>query len=185
MKKFIAVLVCLLTILLLFSCNNDIIESIEQSTYKDSEFYLDTSNDTYVNYDSILRVYRLIVDSYPIVNQNSRAIAWELGIRDEDEFERFSSLYSSVFDFYPGRGELDSNSPHHKLGCGYVQKDLNSDGVDELILINSEYYIMAIFSYADGKPILLGNYMPRRACWIDGEGRLHENASGGAMCFCT
>ena len=185
MKKFVAVLLCLIMILSLFSCKNKSIEDIDYISDNDSSTSLDTFNDPItnnasVNYDSLLRVYRRIVDSYPIVNQNPRAHATELGIQGEGNIEIFVNLYSSVMLFYPGRGESNGESPHYKLDCGYAQKDLNGDGVDELVLMNNDYYIMAIFSYADGKPVLLGNYMPRGSCWIDGDGLLHENGSGAA-----
>ena len=183
MKKLVAALLCFLMILSLFSCINKSIEDInytsDNSTSSDASDD-PTANNTRANYDSVLRVYRRIVDSYPIVNQNPRALAAELGIQGEENTEIFVDLYSSVMMFYPGRGESNGESPHYKLDCGYAQKDLNGDGVDELILLNSEYYIMAIFSYADEKPILLGIYRDRNFCWIDGDGLLHNNGSSGA-----
>lgn len=127
-----------------------------------------------------MEIYRLIVEKFPIENQNPRALAFELGIQDEAEIEAFVNLYSSIHLFYPGIGQEDSVSPHHKLGCGYSVKDLNGDGVDELVLMNKDYYIMAIFSYSNEKPVLLGNYWERNSCWIDGDGLLHNNGSSGA-----
>lgn len=40
--------------------------------------------------------------------------------------------------------------------------------------------VMAIFSFSDGKPVLLGNYKHRHIGWIDEDGFLHENGSSGA-----
>ena len=147
MKKFVAVLLCLIILLSLFSCKNKSIEDIDYNSDNDSSTSLDTSNEprtntTNVNYDAVLRVYRRIVDSYPIVNQNPRALAAELGIQGEENIEIFVNLYSSVMLFYPGRGESNGESPHYKIGCGYALKDLNGDGVDELVLLNNEYYII-------------------------------------------
>lgn len=188
MKKCVSFLLCLMILLSLFSCNYGSNEDTNDGSNNDSSTTPDTSDDQIIStasaeYDSVLEVYRLIVEKFPIVNQNPRGVATELGIEDEAEIEAFVNLYSSIHLFYPGRGQEDSVSPHHKLGCGYSVKDLNGDGVDELVLLNDEYYVIAVFSYADGKPILLGNYMPRGSCWIDGEGCLHENASSGSMCF--
>lgn len=185
MKKFVAVLLFLIIFMSVFSCNRGSVKDIYDNSDNDSSISSDTPNDPMtntinVNYDAVLRVYRRIVDSYPIVNQNPRALAAELGIQGEENIEIFVNLYSSVHLFYPGRGESYGKSPHYKLGCGYAQKDLNDDGMDELVLLNNEYYIMAIFSFADGKPFLLGNYWPRNSCWIDGDGLLHENGSNGA-----
>ena len=120
-------------------------------------------------------MYRSIIEILPNYEDSKEAIdncCAELGIVDEKEKELFEKLFSSTFDF--------KKSPPYNLSCGYAAKDLNGDGVDELVLLNNEYYIIAIFSYANGKPILLGNYMPRGSCWIDGDGLLHENSSGGA-----
>lgn len=182
MKKYIALLLCLIMILSLFSCDKkNEKENNDPYTQNENEITQNTSKSSdNADYQPLLRVYRRIVNSYPIVNQNPRALAYELGIQDENEEEAFLRLYSSVHLFYPGRGQEDSLSPHYKLQCGYTQKDLDGDGVDELVLMNSEYYVMAIFSYADGKPVLLGNYWERNSCWIDGDGRIHNNGSGGA-----
>ncbi len=193
MKKYVVFLLCLIMILSLFSCeineSQDDLSSnknsgstdVNDDSTNDSSIAPDASDDsitntTNANYDSVLEVYRLIVEKFPIVNQNPRAVAAELGIQDEAEIEAFVNLYSSIHLFYPG----DSVSPHHKLGCGYSVKDLNGDGVDELVLMNKDYYIMAIFSFANEKPRLLGYYWDRNSCWIDGDGLLHENGSSGA-----
>lgn len=183
MKKFVAAFLCLIILLSLFSCANDNIKDngnndtndINNDTPKN-----ETTNITSANYDSVLEIYRLIVEKFPIVNQNPRAVAAELGIQDEAEIEAFVNLYSSIHLFYPGIGQEDSESPHHKLGCGYSVKDLNGDGADELVLMNKDYYIMAIFSCYDGKPVLLGNYRERNSCWIDDNGLIHNNGSSGA-----
>ena len=94
MKKFVAVLLCLIMLLSLFSCKNKSIEDIDYISDNDSSTSLDTFNDPItnnasVNYDSLLRVYKRIVDSYPIVNQNPRALATELGIQGEENIEIF------------------------------------------------------------------------------------------------
>ncbi|MBR2926110.1 MAG: hypothetical protein IKC31_00850 [Clostridia bacterium] len=185
MKKLVAAFLCLIMLLSLFSCKKGSTEGIDNPSDPDGSTALDTSinsntNPTSANYDSVLRVYRRIVDSYPIVNQNPRAVAAELGIQDEAEIESFVDLYTSILLFYPGRGQEDRVSPHYKLGCGYSVKDLNGDGVDELVLMNKDYAVMAIFSYADGHPVLLGNYWERNVCWIDGDGLIHNHGSSGA-----
>ncbi len=197
MKKYIAFLLCIVMIISMFSCQlNDDPDDLPSNENSDStKLNNDSTNDsstvpdisadsitntTSANYDSVLEVYRRIIKSYPIVNQNPRAVAAELGIQGEEDTQTFIELYSSVMVFYPGRGKADGESPHYKLGCGYAIKDLNGDGADELVLLNNEYYIMAIFSYADGKPVLLGNYWERNSCWIDDNGLIHNHGSSGA-----
>jgi len=56
---------------------------------------------------------------------------------------------------------------------GHALKDLNGDGVDELILLESKYYVLAIFTQVDGKPVLLDTYNDRRTACIDEEGNIH------------
>ncbi len=199
MKKLLTFLLCLMMVFPLAACDGETIHNEKKDNMQDNQSQdirdgggqqgSDDSNGESdddsalkipVDYSKVLTTCRRIVDSYPIVNQNPRAVAAELGIRDEEEIQIFIDLYSSVLVFYPGRGEEDRESPHYKLGCGYAQKDLNGDGVDELVLMNKDYYVMADFSYADGNPVLIGNYRERNSCWIDGDGLLHINGSSGA-----
>lgn len=186
MKKFIAFLLTLIMLISLFSCSvddNDKVssegeESTTSQTQTDPE---ETSNKGYRSkYKSVLEVYRKAINVCPNYTDDYEKYASDLGITDEAEKELFFELLSSGYLFYPGRGEEDSSSPHYKLSCGYAKKDLNGDNVDELVLLNDDYMIVAIFSMSDGKPVLLGNYIPRGSCWIDGEGLIHLNGSSGA-----
>ena len=52
-------------------------------------------------------------------------------------------------------------------------KDLNSDGINELILLDSNYVIVAIFTEIDGKAILVDTYNEWHTAWIDGNGLIH------------
>ena len=179
MKKYIAFLLCLVTIISMFSCSsNNINEKENDHTNNNTTDEITSDNPSQENvadYSKILNMYRSIIEILPNYVDSKEAMdncCAELSIVDEKEKELFEEIFWSTFDF--------KKSPPYKLSCGYAMKDLNGDGVDELVLLNNEYYIMAIFSYADGKPVLLGNYMPRGSCWIDGDGLLHENGSGGA-----
>ncbi|MBR6681003.1 MAG: hypothetical protein IKL59_07045 [Clostridia bacterium] len=188
MKKYIAFLLCLIMILSLFSCGK---ENISQDTNKQDQNEITenisnnvSNNSKSANYDSVLEIYRLIVEKIPIVNQNPRALAFELGIQDEGEKESFLRLYSSIHQFYPSREQEDSLSPHYKLGCGYAIKDLNGDGVDELVLLTDEYRIIAVYSLINDIPTLLGSYIKRDLGWsfrnwIDAEGRIHVVRTDG------
>ena len=181
MKKLVAALLCFLMLLSLFSCRNKSIEDINYNPDNSTSSNVSddpTTNNTSAIYDSVLRVYRRIVDSYPIVNQNPQALAAEFGIQDDRGNEAFIRLYSSIHQFYPGRWQDDSLSPHYKLKCGYAIKDINRDGVDELVLLTDDYRIIAVCSLVNGIPVLLGNYFKEdkgSTCrnWIDAEGRIH------------
>ncbi len=93
----------------------------------------------------------------------------------------FIELDTAGYLMYPGRGAEDFPSPHYKLSCGYDIKDLNGDGINELILLNDDYKIVAIFSTHKGMPVLLGSFQPRTSCWIGGDGLLHICGSNGAV----
>lgn len=148
----------------------------------------DFSNDTndealchFSNYESILDIYRFSIDHYATVDQNQIALIEELGIKSEIEKELFKKLDAAGYLMYPGRGAEDFDSPHYKLSCGYAIKDINGDGIDELVLLNDDYKIVAIFSTNNESPILLGSFSPRSSCWIGGDGLLHLCGSSGAV----
>ena len=135
----------------------------------------------FASYEGIIQLYRNAIHDFARPNygeEKESALAQNLGITDPTEKEWLRAISASGFLFYDGRGE--GGAPHHKLTCGYAIKDLNGDGIDELVLLNDDYKISVIFSMVDGKPILLDSYIPRGSCWIDGDGLLHVNGSGGA-----
>ncbi len=168
MKNFVAFLMCLVMLLSIFSCD------IENTNNNENN---GTNNDRIptADYSGILNVCRDIIEILPNYVDSKDAMdnyCAELGFVEEEEKELFVKLFGSIFDFM--------QSPPYALSCGYAQKDLNGDGVDELVLMNKDYYIMAILSFANGKPVLLGNYWQRNSCWIDGDGLLHNGGSNGA-----
>ena len=66
---------------------------------------------------------------------------------------------------------------------GFAIKDLNGDGVPELVLLTSDYFdyfILGAFSFANSKPQLLGGYWDRHPCKIDSSGLFYVHRSGGA-----
>ena len=55
---------------------------------------------------------------------------------------------------------------------GYDEIDLNGDGVDELVLMNEDYIIKAIFTIKNGKPVML-DALTHEEGWLDSEGFIH------------
>ena len=148
------------------------------STY---EGVVDLPNDGVIDeaslvlYDDVISLYRDFINicqNYVDSKDATEKYAAELGITEEKEKELFSELLNYEYLQYPGRGKEDYSSPHYKLSCGYALKDLNGDGVAELVLLNDDYTVIAIFSVVDGEPVLLDSYSPRRMCWIGGNGLL-------------
>ncbi|MBQ8212508.1 MAG: hypothetical protein IJZ80_00735 [Clostridia bacterium] len=135
------------------------------------------------DYESVIDLYKNVIQicfNYEDSKDAHEKYAADLGITDESEKALFGTLLTSAYLFYPGRGAEFPHSPHHKLSCGYAIKDLNGDGIDELIFMTEEGHVTAIFSMENGTPILLDHFIPRGRCWIDGDGRIHFNGSGGA-----
>ena len=61
---------------------------------------------------------------------------------------------------------------------GYAKKDLNGDGVEELILLNDNYEIFALFTEKGGKAQLVdGAY----GSWIDENGRIRKELGTGGL----
>ncbi len=134
-------------------------------------------------YERVIKMYRGVINlcqDYLDERDGKTDFAERFGIANKTEKEMFDKLFMSSYLFYPGRGAEDRTSPHYKLSAGYAIMDLNGDGVDELVILNADYVVGAIFSLADGKPILLRNYQPRDRAWIDANGWIHENGSSGA-----
>jgi len=119
------------------------------------------------DYGSIIRLYKKALEEIALYGKNLfDNIPLHLGLTDEREIEWCLAVSSAAFPY--------------GLNCGYAIKDLNDDGIEELILLTEDYIVLAIFSMVDGDPILLGDYIPRGSCWIDSDGLLHLNGSGGA-----
>ena len=66
---------------------------------------------------------------------------------------------------------LVQNSSTAKFG--YALKDLNNDGIDELVLLESKFYVLAVFTMVDNTPVLLDTYNDCRMAFIDKDGLIH------------
>lgn len=93
------------------------------------------------------------------------SLKWELG--EYDNLFTFPNDLS--FEYYT---RLLYAAYHGAYGVGYDEIDLNGDGKDELVLMNEDYRIKAIFTQKDGTPILLDAFA-YETCWLDDEGLIH------------
>ena len=181
MKKLVAVLMCLIVILSFSSCLNF-------HTSIDSESETPSSSDeapirVETDYGDVIALYRKVIDTCSIYDkENSDSFyAEKYGITDPQEKKFFGAFRYEAYKHHAGNGKKDCFSPIYKLTWGYAKKDLNGDGADELILLNEDYTVIAIFSYADGKPTVIGglndSFPYQRPslenCWIDGDGYIY------------
>lgn len=134
------------------------------------------------SYDSILSAYKTIVGSF----SGHLETKWAAGefdnlfnISDNDTYEIFHQIVWGAIRVKPT--ETYYGQEYAKDGCnayGYAKKDLNKDGTEELILLNDNYEIFAIFTMKDGKAVLVdGTY----GVWIDENGRLRKSVSTGGI----
>lgn len=112
------------------------------------------------SYEAILETYKAISDCYPEAFNYRR---WLYG--EYDNLFVFSNdlafeYYMQLFNTVRGNGER----------FGYDLIDLNGDGQDELVLLDEEYNIKAIFTQKEGVPVLLMAFGVDEICWLDGQG---------------
>ena len=116
--------------------------------------------------------YKPVLDIYKdvIINldkqMNSKGSPYSEGTK---EYEWWTAIIGAVASFH-----LSTNVP------GYTFCDLNKNGNDEMLLLLDDYTVLAIFSFADGKPVLLDNYWNRKKCTIEQDGTLQVYGSSGA-----
>lgn len=60
----------------------------------------------------------------------------------------------------------------YSLAMGYDEIDLNGDTQNELVLLDEDYRIKAIFTQKDGVPVLLDAFASE-TCWLDDQGLIH------------
>jgi len=81
----------------------------------------------------------------------------------------FSYPNDLSFEYY---NKLLYNAYHGNYNVGYDEIDLNGDGQDELVLLNENYSIKAIFTKKNGVPVLLDAFS-YETCWLDDQGMIH------------
>ncbi len=181
MKHAIAFLLCLIVILSFSSCLNSHISIAPESETPASPDETPIRAET--DYSDVIDLYRKVIDACSIYDkENSDSFyAEKYGITDSQEKKFFGAFRYEAYKHHAGNEKKDCFSPIYKLTWGYAKKDLNGDGADELILLNEDYTVIAIFSYVDGKPTVIGglneSFPYQRPllenCWIDGDGYIY------------
>jgi len=115
------------------------------------------------NYDAIRKTYITISTCL----EEFKSSSWGAGEYDN----LFSFPTDRSFEYYSQLLYIAYHSDQH---MGYDEIDLNGDGVDELVLMNEDYRIKAIFTQKDGVPVLLDAFIfLDHTCWLDEEGLIH------------
>jgi len=180
MKKLITLLLCLLMLLQLASCGQN--DNLPIAPNQEPEPPLP------VSYDGIIDLYTKALNlckkysiwTWATIPQSEFDA---LAITDARDKEFFSKLFFSAHKFYPYTNSFDPTSAQYKPFSGYSEKDLNGDGVNELILL-CDYSVVAIFTARNGVPFLLNHYTPEDIVWISENGYVHERAHKDNILSC-
>ena len=169
MKKIITwLLIASFLLTFLASCSTRQSEGSKDDTTSTSEHTENIPSHDISNQEK----YKPVLDIYKdvIINLNERIHSQDSPYSEEaKEYEWESAIISAVTSFH-----LSTNVP------GYAFCDLNKNGNDEMLLLLDDYTILAIFSFADGQPVLLDDYWNRKKCTIDQDGRIQVYSSSGA-----
>ncbi len=141
---------------------------------------LTAPNETYSfeSYKSLLRMVDRILFIIPYFN-DFVDYSEAFGITSEQEAAWFDTLFTSLLTLYPldeeGNRDVDG-----QMAFGFTVRDINDDGVFELLLLRNDYTLVAIFTTVDDRPILLKSGTNRTTVFIDERGLLYEVGSNGA-----
>ena len=135
------------------------------STTENTENIPSTDISSEEKYKSVLDIYKDVIINLD-EKMSSKDSPYSEGTK---EYEWESAIIGAVTTL-----RLSTNVP----GCAFY--DLNQNGNDEMLLLLDDYTVLAIFSFADGKPILLDNYWNRKKCTIEQDGTVQVRGSGGA-----
>ena len=113
------------------------------------------------DYTAIKETYKAIADCI----DDFKIQKWIAG--DYDNLFAFSS--DTDFDYY---NKLIYATHHGNYNVGYDEIDLNGDGQDELVIMNEDYSIKAIFTKRNGTPVMLDSF-GFETCWLDDQGLIH------------
>lgn len=164
------------------AAGNDIDNTTVETSTNNQIITLNTPNTqtlisaNFENYDSIINTYRKIVElcpQYESVNDEDY-----FAFTDNESKALYEKIFVSTLTLYPRDSYGLNNNCYEQFG--YTLKDLNDDGINELILRLDNHEVIALFTLLNGKPILLGNFWNRKNCWIDPDGYLHISGSSGA-----
>ena len=146
--------------------------------------------DPFGYYYGILEAWRVAVRRLDfLADSDVKKIAQELELESLSQAEQMQTMMQAADSFYPysDRG-VSSTTPERLTYFGYMEKDINQDGIKELIILTEDCQIVAIYTNVQrahhnvvnelfwiSEAALLATYSPTNSCWIDAEGLIHVN----------
>ena len=123
----------------------------------------ETSERLFGSYDSIISIYETMV---------ARRYDEKISLMSEYRFAcAEEELWLEVIFDTVVRVEKEGNSKCCNRSFGYVIKDLNGDGTDELVLLRADGELIALFTMQGESPVLLDYTRSGEIEWIDEQGR--------------
>ena len=169
MKKTITwLLIASFLLTFLSACNTQQPEESKDDTASTTEQTENNPSNDISNeekYKPVLDIYKDVIINLD-EQMNSKGSPYSEGTK---EYEWWAAIVGAAASFH-----LSTNVP------GYAFCDLNKNGNDEMLLLLDDYTVLAIFSFADGKPVLLDNYWNRKKCTIEQDGTIQVYGSSGA-----
>ncbi len=133
-----------------------------------------TSVADFSTYEQIIKTFGLMYTEVAY-NPVSRKSVFERTKWTGGEYDA-KMIFDSDEDFYVYNSIIAAcvlTQSSTSASFGYAIKDLNGDGTDELVLLESRYYVLAIFTEVEGSAVLLDIYTDTRSAWIDEDGNIH------------
>ncbi len=160
-----------------FSGNAFFIEyDVPGDAYTSDCLYLyDTSHDHFATYSSLIALLPdIITTSLYYTDYVDFHYPEIFGVTNEQEAEWLGNLIFAVMRF----SDIYGSDLYQFFG--YDIKDLNGDGVDELIFLREDYTVLAIYTMVDGRPYQLDHFWERKKGSIGENGIISVSGSGGA-----
>ncbi len=151
------------------------VTEIETAQPNDSEFI----SADFASYESIIRMYRKIVEVSPDWAEKQTEIDALFSFPDEQARQWYTTISKSVMIFYP-RDAMLYCEPDGYRTFGFAVKDVDGDRAYELILMAEDFTMVALFTMRDGKPILLEDFWNRKKGYVNEKGQIMISGSNGA-----
>lgn len=88
----------------------------------------------------------------------------EMNFTTDEDYYLYNRLISAITRI---------KAPNSITTYGYALKDFDKDGTNELVLLSSDYVVLAIFTEVNGKAVLLDTFDDWHTAWIDEDGFIH------------
>ncbi len=160
-KMIVALLITSFLMTFLTSCQTEMRDESKDNT--ENTLTDNISNEE--KYKPVLNIYKDVITNLD-EKINSKGSSYS---KETKEYEWESAIIGAAASYH-----LSTNVP------GYAFCDLNKNGNDEMLLLLDDYTVLAIFSYADGEPLLLDNYLDRKKCTIEADGNIQVYGSSGS-----